>query len=285
MRKDICQMTEKWTGNCKAQEVLQQLFDEGKIKGDSTPAYVRSLDLDTFNQYSDAVFNLHLRKTKIANSTTNFKFNDSALLWIGLKNTAKRGKQISSLVSFHDQIECPQLGKRKIEQGTGHVDDESIAHEDLQNPGYLVCDYFDLKKKETFVGVAVCLMWGMKSCKIEVYCPPIPRLPLCPTNGPLDRKILRTNLSSSWWGQRTKTEFSQRCKHLRTLWTNNEINYAKYPQVLNALICPSKWFLKLSISMLVKRSWMPMSSSSSLLLLQSSLARTSCRFKLRYWVI
>ncbi|KAH9121781.1 hypothetical protein LEN26_005005 [Aphanomyces euteiches] len=146
-------MTEKWTGNCKAQEILQKLFDEGQIKGDSTPAFVRSLDPDTFDQYSDAVFNLHLRKTKMANR---------------LKNTAKRGKQTSSMLSFHEQIECPQLGKRKPENSTGSVEADNVAHEDLQNPGYLVCDYFDFKTKETFVGVAVCLMWGMKSCKIEV---------------------------------------------------------------------------------------------------------------------
>ncbi|CAK4067538.1 unnamed protein product [Aphanomyces euteiches] len=38
----------------------------------------------------------------------------------------------------------------------------------LQNPGFLVCDYYDYKTKKSFVGVAASMMWGVKSCRLEV---------------------------------------------------------------------------------------------------------------------
>ena len=48
------------------------------------------------------------------------------------------------------------------------MQEETEIDRSLQNPGVLVCDYYDYKTKKSFVGVAASMMWGVKSCRLEV---------------------------------------------------------------------------------------------------------------------
>ncbi|ETV69284.1 hypothetical protein H257_14911 [Aphanomyces astaci] len=59
-------MARKWTSDCEAERVLRQLFEDGTVSSGSSPGFVRALAPDIFNQFSDAVFNIHLRKAKMA---------------------------------------------------------------------------------------------------------------------------------------------------------------------------------------------------------------------------
>ncbi|KAG9409121.1 hypothetical protein AC1031_019383 [Aphanomyces cochlioides] len=145
-------MAEKWTADCAAQRVLQELFDQKKIQGDSTPSYVSSLAPVVFNQYSDPVFALHLRRTKMANK---------------LKNTAKRGRPAPSQVTFYDSsFDIPELaGKRRQIDDISADNGNEHPQNALENACALVCDYYDYVTKEKFVGLAVCLMWGCECAK------------------------------------------------------------------------------------------------------------------------
>ncbi|KAH9178953.1 hypothetical protein AeNC1_017393, partial [Aphanomyces euteiches] len=84
---------------------------------------------------------------------------------VDLMNTAKRGKGAAIQVPIGQQKdEIPFIsGKRRH-------DAVEMVHETgrVENPSSLVCEYFDFTTREKFVGLAVCLMWGVKSCTIEV---------------------------------------------------------------------------------------------------------------------
>ncbi|KAG9400737.1 hypothetical protein AC1031_010176 [Aphanomyces cochlioides] len=143
-------MTEKWRADCAAQKELQRLIDEEHITGESSPSYVRSLSPAIFSPFTDAVFNVHLRTTKLANN---------------LMNTAKRGKGAIKHVAIVDPKEDISFlsGKRRHEAVAA-----SQEFGKVENPSSLVCEYFDCTTREKFVGVAICLMWGVKACTIKV---------------------------------------------------------------------------------------------------------------------
>ncbi|KAG9409264.1 hypothetical protein AC1031_019515 [Aphanomyces cochlioides] len=87
-----------------------------------------------------------------------------------LKNTAKRGRPAPSQVTFYDSsFDIPELaGKRRQINDVSAENGNEHPQNALENACALVCDYYDYVTKEKFVGLAVCLMWGVRMCKIEV---------------------------------------------------------------------------------------------------------------------
>ena len=80
-------------------------------------------------------------------------------------NTAKRGKGALKQVPMIDPKEEISFisGKRRHDAVASSNDSGKV-----ENPSFLVCEYFDCTSREKFVGVAICLLWGVKACTIEI---------------------------------------------------------------------------------------------------------------------
>jgi hypothetical protein len=165
-------MAEKWTSDCAAERILNSLFEEDKVHSSSTPAHVKAFAPEVFGQYSDAVFNLHLRKAKMAHSTTKLHLRLLISSQVEQTNTVKKGRPARVAVSKdHEDYDITELGSSKrVALRAPQVESSTQAetHRALENPVCLVCHYYDIESEQLFVGMAVCLMWGVKNCTIQV---------------------------------------------------------------------------------------------------------------------
>ncbi|ETV74348.1 hypothetical protein H257_10939 [Aphanomyces astaci] len=104
-------MARKWTSDCEAERVLRQLFEDGTVSSGSSPGFVRALALDIFNQFSDAVFNIHLRLTKIKSKFTS-----------ELENTATKAKTYAKIQAFAFAMQNHRQNQQTSPMSTQLVD-------------------------------------------------------------------------------------------------------------------------------------------------------------------
>ncbi|KAH9133101.1 hypothetical protein AeRB84_020741, partial [Aphanomyces euteiches] len=147
-------MSSRWTADCTAQKVLQQLIDDGLVDGSTEPSEARALAPEVFKDFNNTVFALHIRNTKMSNN---------------LRVTTKRAKGGRRVVERDDgELDIPQLGKRKSTVVPPPQDFEKFDNNSLRNPGYIVAPYYDHRTEESYIGIGLSLMTGVKSGLLEV---------------------------------------------------------------------------------------------------------------------